>query len=206
MSEADRQKWDARYASGAHSDVAQPCGVLKQNIHLAPLGRSLDVACGAGRNALFMARQGYTVDAVDISSVGLAVGERLAQQQALDINWHCVDLLADPELPHGNYQLILMCHFIAPQLLAQLPARLVPGGVLMAEQHLQLGKSSQQPPAGLSGPSSARFRVAPGSLWRTLQQADPALELLVAEEGLFETAALARVVVRKPGQTNEHTS
>jgi len=194
MSEADRQKWDARYTAGSHSDLTEPCGVLAQHLGLAAVGRALDVACGAGRNALFMARQGFEVDAVDISSVGLALGRRVAAQQQLHISWHCMDLLEAPRLPRADYNLIVMSHFIAPLLLAQLPQHLAAGGVLMVEQHLRW----HTPVAGgLSGPGSERFRVAPGSLRNCLQQADASLQVLVEEEGLVGSAALTRLVVRK---------
>lgn len=198
MSEADRKKWDARYAAGAHSDLEAPCGVLAQHINLAPVGRALDVACGAGRNALFMARRGFAVDAVDISDVGMALGRRVAQQQQLAITWYCMDLLDRPALPAYGYNLILMCHFIAPELLARLPAHLAAGGVLMVEQHLLWSERSDPVAGGLSGPRSERFRVAPGALRTCLQQADPSLQMLAEEEGLVGSAALARVVVRKP--------
>lgn len=195
MSDADRQKWDARYAAGSHSDLAEPCGVLAQHINLATVGRALDVACGAGRNALFLARQGFVVDAVDISSVGMALGQQAAQAQQLSVTWHAMDLLDAPRLPGSDYDLIVMCHFIAPELLAQLPGRLAPGGVLMVEQHLQW---SDPVGGGLRGPGSKRFRVAPGSLLAQLQAADQSLQTLVEQEGLVGSAALARLVMRKP--------
>ena len=205
MSDADRQKWDARYAAGSHSELSQPCGVLRQHLYRARRGRALDVACGAGRNALHLARSGFKVDAVDISSVGMDIGRQAAQAEQLSIQWHCVDLLDDPQLPGADYDLILMCHFVAEKLLARLPQLLAPGGVLMVEQHLQW----QPPPAGgLTGPQSQRFRVAPGSQAALLLQAEPQLQVLVEEEGLVQQeegapdeqkqAALARLVVAKP--------
>ena len=198
MSDADRERWNARYAAGSHADRDKPCGVLQAFMHLAPPGRALDVACGAGRNALFLARHGYAVDALDISAVALQLGAEISTQPpTLDITWHCVDLLDAPRLPDQPYQLVLLCHFIAPRLLMQLPAHLAPGGVLLVEEHLQW-------PDPVAGPGSSRFRVAPGSLRELLFESAPELEVVHEFEGLVENdngepSALARLVLRRPG-------
>ncbi len=86
MSEADRAKWDARYAAGAFSSRPHPSEFLRANLALCPAGRALDIACGAGRNALFLARQGWSVDAIDISQAGLDRARSAAS--GLDIVWH----------------------------------------------------------------------------------------------------------------------
>jgi SAM-dependent methyltransferase len=202
MSEADRRKWDMRYAGGSHSSATSPCEVLKQHIGLAPAGSALDLACGAGRHAIYLARRGYRVDAVDISSVAIQLGRELAQAERLSIQWHSTDLLDEPELPGTGYSLILLCHFVAPDLLVQMPQLLRPGGVLMVEQHMRW---AQPVAGGLAGPGSMRFRVAPGSLARLLEQTRPRLDILVEEEGLVDRddggqAALSMLVARRPAQ------
>ena len=71
MSTADRNKWDQRYREGAYASRDYPSEFLKQQLlHLKP-GKALDLACGAGRNSIFLAQNGFFVDAVDVSSVGL---------------------------------------------------------------------------------------------------------------------------------------
>lgn len=199
-SEADRLKWNARYRSGSHAHVATPSGVLAQHIGQAQGRYALDVASGAGRNALFMAQHGYLVDALDISEAGLAIGRRAAAAQTLPIRWHQADLQAIETWPRPHYDLIVMTHFIAPVLLSRLPAALSPGGIIMVEQHLRW---AQPVPGGLAGPSSARYRVEPGSVLAALLESEPALEVCVHEEGLVfgsgaQPQALARVVVLKP--------
>ena len=71
MSNTDREKWNERYTSGAYAARTHPTQLLADWIDQLPRGRALDVACGAGRNALYLAEHGYAVDAVDISSVAL---------------------------------------------------------------------------------------------------------------------------------------
>jgi len=206
MSDADRQRWNARYAQGSHADQSRPCGVLQAHLHLAPPGQALDVACGAGRNALFMAQHGYVVDALDVSAVALELGAQAATRHGLQasvINWRCVDLL-DARQPVDalgsarDYQLVLLCHFIAPELLRRLPEFLAPGGILMVEEHLRW-------PTVVAGPGSARFRVEPGSLRKLLLSNAPDLQVEYEFEGLVPNStdpdtesALARLVVRKP--------
>ena len=76
MAQTDRQRWDARYRDGAYEQRVWPSAYLQQCVPLiAPtqLGvRALDIACGRGRNSLYLAQQGFAVDAVDVSSVAIA--------------------------------------------------------------------------------------------------------------------------------------
>ena len=71
MSADDAERWNARYADGAYAGRTRPSQLLLQWQRLPRVGRALDVACGAGRNALHLAGLGYQVDAVDVSSAAL---------------------------------------------------------------------------------------------------------------------------------------
>ena len=104
MSEADRERWDARHAVAV--DVApQPPDAVRGREHLVPTsGRALDVACGRGAVAVWLARRGLTVDAVDVSGVALAAGAALGA--GLPIRWCAHDL--DTGLPDpGPYEMIV---------------------------------------------------------------------------------------------------
>jgi 2-polyprenyl-3-methyl-5-hydroxy-6-metoxy-1,4-benzoquinol methylase len=82
MSDADRQKWDARYAQPAAAP-RDPEPFLLELDHLLPRsGRALDVAGGAGRNAIWLARRGLDVTLVDISAVGRTMPERRRRKLA----------------------------------------------------------------------------------------------------------------------------
>ncbi len=209
VSEADRQKWNQRYTAGAYADRTHASAFLVEQLDrqsLLPAAGcwALDLACGAGRNSVFLAEQGFRVDAVDISDVGLARGLTLAQQCGVEgnITWHCRDLQSPQDLDfahHGSYGLILMVRFVAGHLLPHLIDALTPGGVLLVEEHLQWPDGELD----LSGPSSGRFRLRPGELRRGFTGAD-AHEVLFDEEGLYtepdgSTAALCRMVVRAAG-------
>jgi SAM-dependent methyltransferase len=174
-------------------------------------GRALDIACGAGRNAVYLASCGYQVSAIDISLVALKKAKQRAEQAGVDVNWICADLLADRDatapadsalpsdesmtdnlaVPAGGYDLIIMFRFVAPELLDSLVQSLAPGGRLIVEEHLQTT-------AEVAGPSSPQFRVAPGAL----RQALSTLQIVRSFEGEVvepdgTVAALARIIARK---------
>jgi len=161
VSAAERDKWDARYRDGAYEGRSHPTALLAEWLPRLPRGRALDVPCGAGRNALFLAANGYEVTALDISVVGLDRGRHTAAERGLTIDWLRADL-DDPEraLPAGRFNLIVWARYVHPTLMPYLIARLAIGGALLCEQHLM----TEEP---VAGPTSAGFRLTPGELNRS---------------------------------------
>ena len=193
MSAAERDKWDARYRDGAYEGRTHPTALLEQWLPRLPRGRALDVACGTGRNALYLAANGFSVTALDISSVALDRGRRAAAERGLTVEWLCADLDDDPDgaLPPGGFDLIVWARYVHKTLMQHLVARLGLGGALVCEQHLKTD-------ASVAGPSSAEFRLSPGELRRSAQS----LALDFSYEGLVvdpdgRTVALAQLVGRK---------
>ena len=191
MSAAERDKWDARYRDGAYEGRSHPTALLATWLPRLPHGRALDVACGAGRNALFLAINGYDVTAVDISVVGLDRGRRVATERGLSVDWLYADL-DDPEraLPAGRFDLIVWARYVHKTLMPYLIARLAPGGALLCEQHL----ITDEP---VAGPTSTAFRLAPGELNR----AAAGLRVEYSYEGLVvdpdgRSVALAQLIGR----------
>ena len=174
MADTDQQKWDARYARQSQREAPAPARWLVDTLPRLPPGTALDLACGRGGNAIYLASQGYSVDAVDVSPVGLELAREAARKAGVRVHCVCQDLLADIDISGWCYDLIVMYHFIAPDLLARLSQALRTGGVLMVEQHM-----TGFP--GAAGPGSDRFRVAPGEL----AAAVTGLEILQIEEGLL---------------------
>ena len=193
MSRAERDKWDARYRAGAYEERAHPTALLAEWLDRLPRGRALDVACGAGRNAVFLAAAGYAVDAVDISSAGLDRGRATAEERGVDVGWLCADLeeLAGA-LPRGPYDLVVWVRYVNAALWPEIVSRLAPGGHVLVEQHLVTS-------ADVVGPTGAAFRLAPGELVRAAAD----LEAIYEHEGLIvdpdgRTAALAQLIARRP--------
>src|SRR5579875_1878471 len=78
----DRAEWDARYAGEELLWRAEPNQFLVEEVAELPPGRALDVACGEGRNAIWLAEHGWNATGVDFSEVALAKARRLADQRS----------------------------------------------------------------------------------------------------------------------------
>jgi 2-polyprenyl-3-methyl-5-hydroxy-6-metoxy-1,4-benzoquinol methylase len=190
VSDADRRKWNERYAQGAFAARTHPNELLENWLPNLPVGRALDIACGAGRNSLFLAAAGFEVDALDISSEGLSRAAATARAQGLEINWLERDL--ESGLPDGGtYDVIVMFRYVNMPLLHNLKDRLRPGGYLLVEEHLVTE-------ADVIGPRGSRFRVEPGEL--AAAAAD--LQICYCDEAVVtdpdgRRVALARLVARR---------
>jgi SAM-dependent methyltransferase len=126
----DREKWDRKYRERRFSET--PSQIVQAFWNRAPAGRALDLACGTGRNACFLAAQGFAVDAVDISEVGL----RRFVCPPEGIRRICQDLATFVIAPR-RYALIINTRFLQRSLFAAIQAGLQPGGLLIFETYLR---------------------------------------------------------------------
>ncbi len=167
----DRERWDARHAV-AGPGAPMPPDALRGREHLLPVaGRALDVACGRGQVAAWLAGRGFAVDAVDVSPVGLTAGAALAP----GVRWIAHDLTAG--LPvEGPYAVVVCQRYRDPALYPALAAALAPGGLLVLTVLSEVGDTG--------GP----FRAAPGEL----PAAFPGLEHLAVDEGDGQASLVAR--------------
>jgi SAM-dependent methyltransferase len=195
MSEQDRNKWNQRYAEDSYRKN-NPVTLLESWLPKLPIGRALDLACGAGRNALVLAQTGFQVDAIDISLEGLKQARQKAEARGLEINWIEQDL--DQVYPFDNaYDLIIVMWYVDLALITRLCDCLAPGGYLLSEEHLITD-------AEVIGPTNPDYRVATGEL----REAVSGLEILLFEESIEVIpeggyVASARVVARKPTSTRK---
>jgi tellurite methyltransferase len=192
MADGERDKWNARYAAGAYATRDHATRLLVDWLPRLAKGRALDVACGAGRNARFLAAHGFLTDGVDISEVALTRAAQSSQAQALAVRWIRADLEARP-LPFAEctYDLIVCVRYVNTALYPSLIELLAPGGFLVAEQHLRTD-------AEVAGPRNAEYRFAPGALRKYMAGLDIVFEF----EGLTDDpdgrrAALAQVIGRR---------
>jgi SAM-dependent methyltransferase len=171
VSAADRQRWDARF-TGLGAGEPGPPGVLVGREALVPTsGRALDLACGRGTVAVWLARRGLDVDAVDVSPVGLAAGRTLAPE----VRWIEADL--DDGLPvAGPYDVVVCQRFRDPALYPGLVALLAPGGLLVISVLSD------------DGDSGGSFRAPPGEL----RAAFGHLDVLHHAQGRGEEVLVAR--------------
>lgn len=110
---------------------ADPSPILKKYWSLASGGNALDIACGNGRNSIFLAAKGFLVDAVDISTVAT---NHLAGKNP-NINVICTDLDAW-DIPQNRYALIINVRFLDRRLFPLIQNGLRTGGILIFESFM----------------------------------------------------------------------
>lgn len=131
--------WDERYGTAEYAYGTEPNEFLRQHFQQLPKGRILSLAEGEGRNAVFLARQGYQVTAVDSSSVGLEKAHKLAADHGVAIECAHADLGAF-DLGHEHWDGIVSIFCPLPSVLRQeihrkAVAALKPGGVFLLEAY-----------------------------------------------------------------------
>lgn len=135
----DAQFWDDRYRSREQLFSGTPNGVLVTEATDLPPGQALDVGCGEGADALWLARRGWQVTAVDISGVALQRAASIAADIAGRVAWTCADLTTTPP-PAGAFDLVSVQYFPLPHqpnhtALRRLLSAVAPGGTLLIASH-----------------------------------------------------------------------
>lgn len=153
----DATAWDQRYAGTDLVWSGEPNRTVAAEVAGLPAGRALDLAAGEGRNAVWLAQQGWTVTAVDFSAAGLDKARRLAEQHGVAVETVRADVTAyRPEPAH--YDLVVIAYLQLPAdelapVLATAAGALAPGGTLVLVGHdranLAEGVGGPQDPAVL---------------------------------------------------------
>ena len=186
MSDAERTKWNARYAAdGAARDPSRL--VLDLDLILPRTGRALDLAGGGGRHAIWLARRGLDVTIADIAEEGLAIARATASQAGVDLKTIALDFETDP-FPQGPWDLILSFHFLHRPLFNVVPAALAPGGLFVVIHPTRSNLARHPKP----GPA---FLLDDGEIHGLVRD----LEIIRCEEGwLTEGRHETRLVARRP--------
>lgn len=148
-------KWDERYRESERTP--RPMRALEENAHLLPAqGTALDLACGLGGNALFLAEGGLRVTAWDLSGVAVDRIHQTAEARGLPLTAEVRDVAAYPPTP-GRFDVITVGHYLERSLAHAIGVALRPGGVLFYQtftrEHVHEG-----------GPRNPAFRLAPNEL------------------------------------------
>lgn len=182
------EKWDARYRSEGYPAGTEPATLLQQVLPMLPRGRALDLAVGAGRNAVLLAANGWHVIGADSSRAALDRAEALAQQRAVPVH-----RLASPEepipakfsglwlleadlecfgLPAQQFELVVCFNYLQRSLFPAIERALRPGGMLVYETY------TLEQLAFPHGPRNPEYLLRPGEL----RQAFPRLDTLFYRE------------------------
>ena len=137
MSQDDQIRWNRQPAQS--DGMEDPSSFLRQILESGSWdvrpATALDIACGKGRNALYLADRGFHVTAIDISAVALNSGRQQAQARSLSIDWQLADL-EELRLKAAEYDLIVSINYLQRPLIPQIKAALKTGGHLIFETYL----------------------------------------------------------------------
>lgn len=139
-------KWDERYARGEHAGM-EPDPLLVRAVEEfgaelfvedGARPRALDVACGAGRHAVFLAARGFSVTAVDSSRVGVGLLEERARASGLEVDARVADLeRGEFAFEPGAYALVCDFQYLQRDLFPVMRAAVRRGGLFVAATHMQ---------------------------------------------------------------------
>lgn len=179
-------EWEERYRNDGYDFREYPSPILESCVDWLPEGRALDLAAGAGRNALFLAENDYDVDAIDVAEAALERGAAAATDRGVDgrIEWVQADL-TEYEFPEGAYDVVNCSFYLGLERLPDVKEALAPGGVLVYEHHLRTADDVDR------GPSTDRYRLRSNDLLRACLD----LTVLRYEESVRERDGRSAAVV-----------
>ncbi len=147
-----REDWDKSYASVENLWAVKPNRFLVAEVADLEPGRALDLACGEGQNAIWLATLGWKVTGVDYSEVAIAKAEARAERDGVEVDFVCADLVEyEPETDAFDLVLVLYLHISSDQRVgvhARASAAVAAGGTF-----LLLGHDLANATHGVGGPS-----------------------------------------------------
>ncbi len=133
-SEQDRVFWNKRYDTETYILGKEPVEFLKEHINILPGGKALDIAMGEGRNAGFLAKNGFEVDGCDVSEIAVKKTLDLAKENDVRVNAFVADLEIY-KLPKDTYDVVACFYYLQRSLIPQIKEALKPGGMVIYETY-----------------------------------------------------------------------
>lgn len=187
---SNKSYWNEKYAGKKFDPRVLPAVSLvgaKEEL-LARRGRVLDLACGEGRNAVYLARLGFQVEGVDISLVGLQTAKRLAAAKGVRLDVWVADLAKYP-LPVDRYDLIINIDFLLRSLIQPIDRALKPGGLLIFQTYTR-----EDPKFDRDRFTHPEYYLAP----KELLDFFPAYHVWYYYEGSWQERQIASLIAVKP--------
>ena len=189
---SDQRRWNERFKRKEFALGKEPNPFLKKYIHLLPKGKALDIASGEGRNAVFLAQQGFEVDAVDISGKGLKKAQKLAREQGVKIKTFLVDL-DQYQIEKERYDLIANFYYLKRRLIPRIKKGIKKGGRVVFETYLLEHRT-----LGTGGPKQAKYFLKPNELLRLFKN----FRILFYREGIFKEGGRKKAVASLIAEKN----
>jgi len=182
-------KWDTKFRNEACVLGTNPSRFLVDNMELisshVPGTNALDIACGEGRNSIYLAKRGFHVVGLDISEAGLEKGRQWMEREGVKIDFRLANL-EQVEFTE-QYDLILNCNFLLRDLIPKSVEALSPGGMLVFDTLLD---SPFVPTT-----HKKEFLLQPGELVKIFERFPG--EILAQEERLHDEMPTAKLLFRK---------
>jgi tellurite methyltransferase len=176
----DLAGWEEKYRSDARGREDAPTKLVVEIAETLVPGTAIDLACGAGRHALYLAERGWTVTAVDGSEKAIELVQLRSAARGLQVHTKVADLTAPAfTMPSASFDLIVIAYYLQRDLFARIKDAVRPGGVVVAIAH------TPEP-----GEEWSEKRAAPGELRRFFND----WELLWSYEGPSRDPAHRRPV------------
>jgi SAM-dependent methyltransferase len=194
-----REDWDRRYSAVENLWSAKPNRFLVAEVSALQPGRALDLACGEGQNAVWLASRGWEVLGVDYSGVAISKARARAAREGVDVEFVEADLLELEPQP-GAFDLVLLLYLHLPRgerrtVLSRAQSALAPGGTLVLVGHDLLNLTQ-----GAGGPSDASIHFTPDEIASELEglRIEKAERVLRDVDGADRPAIDALVRARRP--------
>lgn len=182
----DAKVWDERYSGTDMVWSATPNQFLPPEVDgLAP-GTALDLACGEGRNAIWLAEQGWTVTGVDFSQVGIDKSRRLATERGVTGTWITAD--ATSWTPTGAFDLVVIFYLQLPASERRAAVRTAISSLAVGGTFLLVGHDLLNLTEGHGGPKDADVLQTAEDILDDLAQCevDSDRELVIERSGRVE--------------------
>lgn len=171
----DAEAWDRRYEGAELLWSAQPNRFLVAETQSLPPGRALDLACGEGRNSVWLAELGWTVTGVDFSPIAIGKARQLAEAREVAVDFHVADLLAyEPATQAFDLVIGFYLQLAAAKrstILRKAAAAVAPGGTFLLVAHhprnLEQGYGGPRDPSVLYTPDDVVTDLAGLEVERT---------------------------------------
>jgi SAM-dependent methyltransferase len=194
-----REIWDRKYAEADRLWGREPNRFLVAEVTDLPPGRALDLACGEGRNTIWLAELGWRATGVDFSQVAIAKAREQAAEASLEVEFVCADLL-DYEPEPEAFDLVLVFYLQLPAHERRLVVERAAQAVAAGGTFLLVGHDLTNMTDGVGGPSDPTVLYTPDDIvadipWLQIEKAERVLRD-VADEDRPAIDALVRA--RRP--------
>ncbi len=192
MAVEDKKRWDEKYKN--NSIPTKIVEVVEKYAKLATGKNALDIACGMGRNAKFLARQGFTVDALDISPIAIENLQNIENIRAQEVDFDSYSL------KENSYDLIVCTYFLKRSLFPQIEKALKEDGIFIFETFMHH-------PDNTKAPSNRSFLLEEGELEITFDDRYEIMHLSeFMDKGICDERSMKASMVAKKkrgGMTDE---